>query len=540
MSDLWADKREEARRSVEPLAVRMRPRTLAEFAGQSHILGEGKLLRRMLKADAITSLILFGPPGTGKTTLASLIALHTKRHFVGENAASVGVKRIREIIDDAEQRLHTRNQRTILFLDEIHRFTRSQQDVLLADVERGTITFIGATTENPLFSVNSALVSRSTLFRLEALTNDEVKGVLRRAISDPERGFGKFTLEVSEQALDVWAIKSDGDARRALNALEIAVLSSLTEHTGGPASGSIPGTGLGDRGLGDRVDALLARPPGEPAGRPRSTPPEARGTQGAQGKPQPLTIVIDRAVAEDSIQQKAAVYDGSGDDHYDAASALIKSIRGGDPDAGVYWIARMLEAGEDPRFIARRLAILASEDIGNADPRALLVATAAWEMVERVGMPECRITLGHCACFLALCPKSNAAYTAIEEALADVREGRTVPVPIHIKDGNVRKATQMSAGGKSLGARNGADPAPYEYSHMNPDAIGTQDYLGVDKEYYRPTLRGMEKELSERLDKYRAARRTRRASEHTQAPSPAPSPPTPNPTLTNSPPSPDA
>lgn len=457
MSDLWASKRQEAKRAVEPLAVRMRPRTLDEFAGQSHILGEGKLLRRMLKADAITSLILFGPPGTGKTTLASLIATHSKRHFESENAASVGVKRIRELIDDAEQRLHTRNQRTILFLDEIHRFTRAQQDVLLADVERGVITFVGATTENPLFSVNSALVSRSTLFRLEPLSNEDVKNVLRRAIADKDRGFGTLTLRVSDDALDVWATKSDGDARRALNALEVAVKSSVEEGT-----------------------LAAARP-----------------------------IEIDRRTAEDSIQQKAAVYDGTGDEHYDAASALIKSIRGGDPDAGVYWTARMLEAGEDPRFIARRLAILASEDIGNADPRAIMIAAATADLVERLGMPECRITLSQCVCYLALCPKSNASYVAINEAMEDVREGRTIAVPLHIKDGNVRKVRDMSASVI-------ADAPKYEYSQTNPEGLGTQDYLGVEKQYYRPLPRGMEKELGEKLERFRAARRERR--EHERAP----------------------
>ncbi|MDX2148215.1 MAG: replication-associated recombination protein A [Planctomycetota bacterium] len=464
-SDLWQAGRDEARRAAEPLAVRMRPRTLAEFAGQAHILAQGKLLWRMLKADAITSMIFHGPPGTGKTTLASLIANQSKRIFVAENAASVGVKRIREIIDQATTRLEQQRTRTILFLDEIHRFTRAQQDVLLADVERGVITFIGATTENPLFSVNSALVSRSTLFRLEPLTVEEIKGVLRRAIADADRGFGKLDIRVSEEALDVWAIKSDGDARRALVALEVAVLSS---------AGDTP--------------------------RPVASVNSTTGTLGHSA-----TVSIDRQAAEDSIQQKAAVYDGTGDEHYDAASAMIKSVRGGDPDAAVYWIARMLEAGEDPRFIARRLAILASEDIGNADPHALPLASACFQIVERIGMPECRITLSQCACYLALCPKSNASYIAIEEAAADVREGRTVAVPMHIKDGNVRKASTLSAGSADRSAQ------AYQYSHDNPDAIGTQDYLGVEKNYYRPVARGMEQELSERLAKHKQARQDARS-----------------------------
>jgi putative ATPase len=449
----------------------MRPRSLDDFAGQQHILGPGKLLRRMLEADAITSLILHGPPGTGKTTLAELIAVHTRRAFERENAASVGVKRIREIIDEASRRLESTRTRTILFLDEIHRFTKSQQDVLLSDVERGLITLIGATTENPLFACNSALVSRSTLFRLESLTQEDIVRVLRRAISDKERGYGTLPLDVSDEALDVWAIKCDGDARRALTALEVAVLSRGAE---GAAS--------------------------------KSPEDKERSNGAATGAGD--SIVIDRAVAEDSIQQKAAVYDGSGDEHYDVISAMIKSVRGSDPDAAVYWIARMLDAGEDPRFIARRLAILASEDIGNADPRAIMVASAAWELVERVGMPECRITLSQCACYLALAPKSNASYLAINEAMEDVRMGRTVPVPMHVKDGNVRKAGELSAGS------GGGDQ--YEYSHdVNDPArrssiggVSGQDYLGVDKSYYRPLDSGAERILRERLEEVKRIRTT--------------------------------
>jgi putative ATPase len=430
----------------------MRPRTLDEFAGQSHILGPGKLLRRMLEADAITSLIFHGPPGTGKTTLAELIARHTRRAFERENAASVGVKRIREIIDEASRRLESTRTRTILFLDEIHRFTKSQQDVLLSDVERGLITLIGATTENPLFACNAALVSRSTLFRLESLSQEDITAVLRRAIADAERGYGKLPLRVSDEALNVWAIKCDGDARRALTALEVAVLSQRA---------------------GSRENEADA------------------------------PIIIDRAVAEDSIQQKAAVYDGSGDEHYDVISAMIKSVRGSDPDAAVYWIARMLDAGEDPRFIARRLAILSSEDIGNADPRAIMIANAAWELVERLGMPECRITLSQCACYLALAPKSNASYLAIDEAMEDVRSGRTVPVPMHIKDGNVRKAGELSAGS------GGGDQ--YEYSHdaarrSSIGGVSGQDYLGVDKSYYRPLDSGIERTLRERLEEVKRLR----------------------------------
>lgn len=490
MADLWASKREDQRRAVAPLSVRMRPRTLEEFAGQKHILGEGKLLRRMLKADAVTSMIFHGPPGTGKTTLAELVAQHSKRVFVRENAASVGVKRIRDIIDEAGRRLELEGRRTILFLDEIHRFTKSQQDVLLGDVERGLITLIGATTENPLFAVNSALVSRSTLFRLEPLTEEEVVGVLKAAMRDAERGYGKLSLQVTDEALKVWAVKCDGDARRALTALEVAVLSSTRHSAFGIRDSSLDGTGGA----------------------------ETNGTNAESRMPN-AEILIDRAVAEDSIQQKAALYDASGDQHYDHASALIKSVRGSDPDAAVYWLARMLDAGEDPRFIARRLAILASEDIGNADPRAIMIAAATFDIVERIGMPEARITLSQCACYLALAAKSNASYVAIEEAMTDVREGRTVPVPIHIKDGNVRKSRDMSVhapASQSPGLQPGqkAGDQKYAYAHEEgvKDAmlgmIGMQEYLGVEKQYYRPTDHGMEKQLREALERARAARRT--------------------------------
>ncbi|MCW5757117.1 MAG: replication-associated recombination protein A [Phycisphaeraceae bacterium] len=452
MSDLFGAERAKRRRRAEPLAARMRPRTIDEVVGQRHILGPGKLLRRMLEADALTSLILHGPPGTGKTTLAGLIAEHSGRHFEAANAASIGVKRVREISDVARARLEDSGgggTRTVLFLDEVHRFSRSQQDVLLEDVERGVLTLIGATTENPLFACNAALVSRSTLFRLEPLTEDEIVEVLRRALADDERGYGKVAIEAHEDALRVWAVKSDGDARRALTALEVAVLSS--------------------------------------------------GKDGGK-------IVIDRQVAEDSIQQKAAVY--GDDEHYDSASAMIKSLRGSDPDAACYWIARMLEGGEDPRFIARRMAILASEDIGNADPRAMLIAAATWELVERIGLPEARITLGHCACYLALAPKSNAAYKAIDAAIADVKEGRTVPVPVYLRDPNSSPLTTEDATGlrtKEVGGEK------YEYSHNAVGALTGQDYLGVAKRYYEPGEAGEEEQMAKRLAEIRALRRRRKA-----------------------------
>lgn len=445
-ADLWGPGRERARERVEPLAARVRPRSLAEVAGQGHIVGEGKLLRRMIDADAITSLILHGPAGTGKTTLAEVIAKATRRRFVRENAASVGVKRIREIIEEADRALGETGKRTILFLDEIHRFTKAQQDVLLADVERGLITLIGATTENPLFSVNSALISRSTLFRLEPLSESEIVAVLRRAIADAERGYGALPLEVSDGALRVWAVKSEGDARRALTALEVAVESI-----------------------------------------------RAGGEAGA--------MVIDAKVAEDSIQAKVAAYGDDG--HYDAISAMIKAIRGSDPDAGVYWIARMLDAGEDPRFIARRLAILASEDVGNADPRAVVIANACWELVERIGMPEARITLSQCATYLALAPKSNAAYLAIDAALADVREGRVQPVPLHLRDGNTSPLADETGQGRRV--REVAVEA-YEYAHDAEGGVTGQSYMGVEKRYYEPKDIGAERVLGERLEEVRRLR----------------------------------
>ena len=410
----------------------------------------------MLQADRLTSVIFYGPPGTGKTTLAQLVALHTKSHFEQLNAASVGVKEVRTILDAARHRLGSSKQRTVLFLDEIHRFNRAQQDILLPDVESGLVLLVGATTENPFFSVNSPLVSRSQVFQFTPLSEDDIIGLLRRAIADEERGFGKLKVTVDEEALRHWATTSDGDARRALTALEIAVLSL------------------------------------QPAGNDE--------------------IHIDLDTAEQSIQRKAIVYDGTGDEHYDAASALIKSMRGSDPDAAVYWVARMLEAGEDPRFIARRIAILASEDIGNADPQALTVAAAAYQVTERVGMPECQLTLSQAAIYMATAPKSNASAMAIWSAMTDVREGRTIPVPKHLRDTHYKGAQRLGHG------------EGYQYAHDHPEGYVPQDYLGVDKTYYSPTLRGYEAVISQRLAKWKSLKAQQQEQQQDQSPPPEPEP----------------
>jgi putative ATPase len=436
--DLFRDVRQKNLSRVAPLAVRMRPRNLDEFAGQQHFLGPGKLLRRMLEADRLSSVIFYGPPGTGKTTLAQIIAQYSQCHFEQVNAAAVGVKEVRLILETAKDRLGNSGQRTVLFLDEIHRFSRSQQDILLPDVESGQILLVGATTENPFFAVNSPLVSRSQIFQFAVLSDDDIRSLLRRAVADKENGYGNLTIEIDPAAMDLWATMCDGDARRALTGLEVAVLSLQTEQTANAKEA-------------DRA----------------------------------LHITLD--VAEQSMQRKAIVYDGTGDEHYDAASALIKSMRGSDPDAAIYWVARMLEAGEDPRFIARRIAILASEDIGNADPNALLIAAAAYELVTKIGMPEAQLTLGQAAIYMATAPKSNASAMAIWDAMKDVREGRTIPVPRHLRDQHYKGATKLGNG------------AGYKYAHDYEGGYVEQDYLGVDKTYYTPTDRGFEAELTRRL-----------------------------------------
>ena len=416
------------RRRAQPLAARMRPNSLDEFVGQQHFLGEGKLLRRLIAADRLGSVIFYGPPGTGKTTLAGLLATATRSKFEQLSAVTSGVKELREVLEKARDRLSAVGNKTLLFIDEIHRFNKTQQDALLPDVEEGIVTLVGATTQNPFFAINSALVSRSRVFQFEPLSTDDIKTLIRRTLSDRERGLGAYEVRIHDDALDFLANVSDGDARRALGALEVGVLSTSE------------------------------RP-----------------------------IEFTKALAEESVQRKQVDYDPTGDTHYDAASALIKSIRGSDPDAAIYWLARMLEGGEDVRFLARRVVIAASEDVGNADPQALPIAVAAMQACEFVGLPECQLTLAQAVTYLACAPKSNAATLAIGEARQDVREGRILPVPVHLRD-------KHYAGAKRLGHGEG-----YQYSHDAPEGVAAQDYLGVEREYYRPVPRGFEIELAERL-----------------------------------------
>lgn len=430
---------------AQPLAARMRPASLDEFVGQQHFLGEGKLLRRLLKADRLGSVIFYGPPGSGKTTLAQLLAVESRSRFRQLSAVASGVKELRETIEEARDRLAAGGQKTLLFVDEIHRFNKAQQDVLLPDVEDGTVVLVGATTQNPFFSITSALVSRSRVFQFQPLSADDVKALLRRALADPDRGFGREDIRLHDDALEFLAEVSDGDARRALSALEVGVLSS--------------------------------------AERP---------------------LEFTRALAEESVQRKAIVYDAQGDAHYDAASALIKSVRGSDPDAALYWLARMLEGGEDVRFLARRIVILASEDIGNADPQALPLAVAAMQACEFVGLPECQLTLAQAVTYLACAPKSNAATVGIGEARRDVNEGRLLPVPVHLRD-------RHYAGAQRLGHGEG-----YQYAHDSPEGIAAQDYLGVEREYYRPVPRGFEIELARRLEAIRQRLREARRGDDTK------------------------
>jgi putative ATPase len=448
------------RRDAQPLAARMRPVALDEFVGQQHFLGEGKLLRRLLKADRLGSVIFYGPPGSGKTTLARLLAGETQSYFQQISAVTSGVKELREVLSAAYDRLSAVGRRTLLFIDEIHRFNKAQQDVLLPDVEEGVVILVGATTENPFFTINSALVSRSRVFQFQPLSVEDVKSLILRAVADQSRGLGSYNIHLHDDALQFLAEVSDGDARRALSALEIGVLSSIED--------------------------LKAQAVDSESGQP--SPPAPHSTEeGNENR-----IEFTHQLAEESVQRKAIQYDRQGDSHYDSISALIKSIRGSDPDASLYWLARMLEGGEDVRFLARRLVILASEDVGNADPNALQLAVAAAHACELVGLPECQLNLAQTVIYLACAPKSNSATTGIFEARADVREGRLLPVPVHLRD-------KHYAGAKRLG-----HGAGYQYAHDAADGVAAQDYLGIEKEYYHPTDRGFEQELSARLEFIRA------------------------------------
>jgi putative ATPase len=422
--------------SHQPLAARMRPRHLEEYVGQRHILAPGQLLRRAIEADRIQSLIFYGPPGTGKTSLAQIIANHTKSKFERLSGVESNVADMRRVLSSAGNRLENTGQSTILFIDEIHRFNKSQQDILLPDVESGVVRLIGATTHNPFFFVNSPLVSRSQIFELQSLTEEDLQELLQRALTLPERGLGHMKIRADDDALKHLARVADGDARKVLNSLEIAAL---------------------------------------------TTTPSSDGF-----------VHVTISVAEQCIQKKAIVYDGDGDAHYDTISAFIKSMRGSDPDATLYWLAKMIHAGEDPRFISRRIVICAAEDVGLADPMALILAQAAHHASEFVGWPEARIPIAQAAIYIATANKSNSAYMAIDAALEDVRAGRTLAVPQHLRDGHY-------PGAKKLGHGKG-----YEYAHDHPDHFVPQDYLGAAKRYYEPTDQGIEKKIKERVEKWRA------------------------------------
>ena len=419
----------------QPLAARMRPRDLGEFVGQSHILGPGQLLRRAIEADRIQSLIFYGPPGTGKTSLAQIIARQTRSKFERLSGVESNVADMRRVLALAANRLENKRQSTILFIDEIHRFNKAQQDVLLPDVEGGVVRLIGATTHNPFFFVNSPLVSRSQIFELRPLSEEDLYVLLQRALQDAERGLGYLKVQADEVALRHLAKLADGDARKALNAVEIAAL---------------------------------------------TTAPDAGGV-----------IRLNLAVAEQSIQKKAVVYDDE-DAHYDTISAFIKSMRGSDPDAALYWLAKMIHAGEDPRFIARRVVIHAAEDVGLADPMALVLANAAFQAAEFIGWPEARIPLAEATIYIATAAKSNSTVMAIDAAVKDVESGRTLAVPEHLRDASYRGARRLGHG------------KGYQYAHDHLGHFVAQDYLGADRRYYEPTEQGVEKKIKERLDKWRA------------------------------------
>ncbi len=424
--DLFENAAAERMRKEAPLARRIAPRTLDDFVGQEHILGPGKLLRRAIEADRITSLLLYGPPGTGKTALARIIAMRTKSAFEPLNAVTSGVKELRELLAQAKQRRIHQQKRTIVFVDEIHRFNKAQQDALLPDVENGNITMIGATTENPFFSVVAPLLSRSQIFEFKRHTEEALVGLMRRALTHPELGMDPETITVDDDALAHIARYAEGDVRRSLNALEVALLTTPV--------------------VDEKIHITLEE-------------------------------------ARESIQRKLLHYDGTGDGHYDAASAFIKSMRGSNPDSALYWMARMLEAGETPRFVARRICIAAAEDVGNADPMALVLANAAFQTCEFIGMPEARIMLAQAVTYIAAAPKSNAAYTAIDAAIAAVREEKTTEIPQHLQDAHYKGAKRLGHG------------ANYQYAHDFEDNYVPQDYGVPRGTFYQPTENGKEAEI---------------------------------------------
>jgi putative ATPase len=422
---------------LQPLAARMRPRNLDDVVGQDHILGKGKLLRRSIEADRLGSIILYGPPGCGKTSIAEAIASTTKRRFERTSGVLANVASLRVLLAAADHRKKADGLETILFIDEIHHFSKSQQDILLPHVEDGTVTLIGATTHNPFFFINSPLTSRSQVFQLNPVSEASVITILSRALVD-ERGLGGHPADVDPEALAHLARVCEGDGRRALNALEIAVM---------------------------------------------STPPDEQ-----------YRIHVTAAIMEEAIQKKAVVYDRDEDGHHDTISAFSKSVRGSDPHAAIYWLAKMIYAGEDPRFIARRLVILASEDIGNADPRGLMMATSAMEAVAFVGMPEGRIILAQATTYLATAPKSNASYLAIDEALADVEKGRVLPVPVHLRSASYKGAEQLGHVG-------------YQYAHDFEGHFVDQEYMPTSAVYYKPTKAGYEDVIGKRMAEWDARRK---------------------------------
>lgn len=436
LPDLFGDSTHESSPPAHaPLASRMRPRSLEEYVGQHHLLGKGKLLRRAIEADRFSSIILYGPPGIGKTSLAEIIAHTTHARFERLSGVESTVADLRKVMAAAAMRLAREGTRTILFIDEIHRFNKAQQDVLLPDVERGTVRLIGATTMNPFFYVNSPLVSRSLVFELRPLAAEDLHQLLTRALTDSERGLGAKNLHLDDDAAKHLAAICDGDARRCLNALELAALTTVPDEDG--------------------------------------------------------VTRLTRAIIEESIQRKAIVYDGQDDAHYDTISAFIKSIRGSDPDAALYWLAKMLHGGEEIRFIARRLVIAASEDIGLADSRGLLIATAAQQACETIGLPEAQIPLAHATVYLATAPKSNTAYMGLLAAQADIQKGRTLPVPNHLRDKSYTGSQKLGHG------------AGYKYSHNSPEAYIPQAYLPEGRTFYTPSDRGEEKRIAERLAHWR-------------------------------------